>query len=1005
MTERVAQSRAAINSFYRQDETRVINGLIDQFPIKQNDEHIIRERAGNWIKKIRSQPSERTLLEDFMQRYSLSTPEGVALMAIAECFLRVPDTDMADQIIIDKITSADWESAAQDGEKLLTRFSGWGLNLSEALLKNGNNVTGKLVQRLGLPIIRQAVAQAIKLLGGQFVCGRTIEEAIKNASKWKEKNYTFSYDMLGEGARMAITADNYFKSYQTAIDAVGKTYTANDPYKNDSISIKISALHPRYEESQSDRCLPILIDRVKTLALQAKKYNMILTLDAEEADRLELSFDIFEAVFKDPELAGYDGFGLAVQAYQKRAVSVIDYFVELARAHNKKIPIRLVKGAYWDSEIKRGQERGLDGYPVFTRKQSTDISYLVAADKMLAAHDVIYSAFATHNAYTVSAILHLAEKNGCKNFEFQRLHGMGQQLYDAAYADQKNMPLCRVYAPVGVHQDLLPYLVRRLLENGANSSFVHQVYDKNLPIDMLTQNPAVFIQAQQSKAHPAIPLPVDLYGDRPNSIGPDISDRVVRKKLLESIQRFKDIKRPVEISSEELQEKIRLSNAAFTEWNDVSWVERANIIDRVADNFEKHQDELIALCIFEGKKTLGDAISEWREAVDFCRYYAQQARQHFAAPTVLPGPTGESNMLYAQGRGIFVCVSPWNFPLAIFTGQVVAALVTGNCVLAKPAENTPAIAKRAVELMHDAGIPQDVLQLIIGSGSKIGAAAIAHASCAGVVFTGSTETAWRIQQSLAAKRGPIVPFIAETGGQNAMIVDSTALAEQVVDDVIRSSFISAGQRCSALRVLFLQDEIAPHVIDMLSGAMNELRLGRSDDFATDVGPVIDKQSQENLNTHAQELSSKKVAQAHNAVSTDTFITPQVFKISAISDLKQENFGPLLHVVTYKAKELDQVIDSINQTGFGLTLGIHTRIEDRAEYIARRARVGNIYVNRSMIGAVVGVQPFGGMGLSGTGPKAGGPHYLTRFITEKTITINTTAAGGNTTLTTLSDNAV
>lgn len=1002
MTERVAQSRAAINSFYRQDEELVVNRLLDQFPLTDGQDRTVKDRSAAWIGKIRSQPSERTLLEDFMQRYSLSTPEGVALMAIAECFLRVPDTDMADQIIIDKITGADWETAAQEGEKLITRFSGWGLNISEAILKQGHSVTGRMVQRLGLPVIRQAVAQAIKLLGGQFVCGRTINEAIANAKDWKEKNYAFSYDMLGEGARTADTASNYFKAYQEAIDAVGKSRKTRDLYKEDGISVKLSALHPRYEESQTDRCLPILIDRVKSLALQAKSYDMLLTLDAEEADRLELSFDIFEAVLSDPALNGYDGLGLAVQAYQKRAVKVIEYLIELARAHKKRIPIRLVKGAYWDSEIKRAQERGLDGYPVFTRKQSTDISYLVAADKMLAAHDALYPAFATHNAYTVSAILELAKKNNCKLFEFQRLHGMGQQLYDAAFSDQKEMPLCRVYAPVGVHQDLLPYLVRRLLENGANSSFVHQVYDKDTPVEKLTENPASYISALSVKQHPAIPSPAELYPGRLNSVAPDLSDREVRNKLFESVRSFKSFKKPSDISLEELQVKIGKAKNAFGQWNDKSWLDRADLLEKIADNYIKHRDELLALCIYEGKKTWGDAVAEWREAVDFCRYYAQQARLHFADPVELPGPTGESNILTVEGRGVFVCVSPWNFPLAIFTGQVVAALVTGNCVLAKPAENTPAVAQRAVELMYEAGIPKEVLQLIIGPGSKIGAAAIADLSCAGVVFTGSTETAWRIQQSLASKKSAIVPFIAETGGQNAMIVDSTALPEQIVDDVIRSAFLSAGQRCSALRVLFVQDDIAPHVTAMLSGAMKELHLGDSSDFATDIGPVIDTAAQQSLNKHAQELQSKSICQAPAAMIDGTFVTPQAFKISSIGDLKEENFGPLLHIVTYSAKDLDKVIDAINAVGFGLTLGIHTRVEDRAAYIAKRARVGNIYINRGMTGAVVGVQPFGGMNLSGTGPKAGGPHYLTRFITEKTVSINTTAAGGNTTLTTLTD---
>jgi RHH-type proline utilization regulon transcriptional repressor/proline dehydrogenase/delta 1-pyrroline-5-carboxylate dehydrogenase len=822
---RVAQMRSAINGFYRLDEEQTVNQLLLTLKFSDAEDRVIAARAAIWIEQIRSQPAERTLLEDFMQRYSLSTREGVSLMAIAECFLRVPDSDMADKVIIDKITSADWESVSVEGEKLLTSFSGWGLSLSESVLKQSDGVWGRMVQRLGLPVIRLGIAQAIKLLGGQFVCGRTIEEAIKNAKPWKEKNNVFSYDMLGEGARTVETAERYFKAYQKAIDAVGKSRGAQDLYSGDGISVKLSALHPRYEEFQKDRCMPVLVERLKSLALQAAQYNMMLTVDAEEADRLEISLDIFEAVWRDPELKDYAGLGLAVQAYQKRAVAVIEYFIALATETGRRLPIRLVKGAYWDTEVKRAQERGLSGYPVFTRKASTDLSYLTAADKMLKAHQVIYPAFATHNAFTISAILELAHKHNCTSFEFQRLHGMGQQLYEAANKTESHMPLCRIYAPVGPHHDLLPYLVRRLLENGANSSFVHQIYDKNLPIEAMTRSPANIVSNFETKAHAKIPLPLNIYPDRLNSIAPDLSDREERTELMKNIGEFMKTEKFAPMKSEDIDRMMQQANKAFPSWNALGAARRADIIDRVADIFTTRRDELLGLIVQEGKKTMPDAIAEWREAIDFCRYYAQQVRTDFAEPVTLPGPTGESNRLSLEGRGVFACISPWNFPLAIFTGQVVAALVTGNTVLAKPAEQTPNIAAAAIKMMHEAGVPKDALQLVIGPGRVVGNAMVAHSLTMGVVFTGSTETAWTMQGTLAEKRGPIIPFIAETGGQNAMIVDSTALAEQVVDDLIRSSFLSAGQRCSALRVLFLQEEISPTVLSMLSGAMRELTLG------------------------------------------------------------------------------------------------------------------------------------------------------------------------------------
>lgn len=1002
MTDRVAQSRTAINDFYRLDETVAVSRLLAAFPVQREDEAEIRDRAAQWVEKLRDHPGDRTLLEDFMQRYSLSTDEGVALMSIAEAFLRVPDTDMADRLIIDKITHAKWEQADLDGEKLMTAFSGWGLRLSEGILKQEQGIFGGLIRRLGLPVIRQAVAQAIKLLGGQFVCGRTIGEAVSHAAEIRHTQDVFSFDMLGEGARTAQTAQDYFEQYRHAIETVGGACQAGDDlFSGDGISVKLSALHPRYEESQREKCLPVLIERVRQLALLGQQYQIPVTLDAEESDRLELSLDIFSAVLVLPELQGYNGLGMAVQAYQKRAGAVLDYLIALGRAHGKIIPVRLVKGAYWDGEIKRAQERALSDYPVYTRKVSTDIAYLVAADKMLAAHDVIYPAFATHNAFTLSAILTLAKKHDCHRFEFQRLYGMGGQLYQAAYESGREMPLCRVYAPVGKHQDLLPYLVRRLLENGANSSFVHQLYDKKVPVADLVANPAVQIASYKTIPNPKIPLPVNLYGDRRNSIAPDLSDRVEREKLVTALSGLAHVPKISETALPDVDGAFHSASLAFVEWRGKSASARADILDRIADAYETHRDALLALCVQEGRKTIPDAIAEWKEAIDFCRYYAVMARTHLAAPLHLPGPTGESNVLSLQGRGVFVCISPWNFPLAIFTGQVVAALVAGNAVIAKPAEQTPAVAAFAVDLMHQSGVPKDILTLVVGDGATIGAACVAHRLCAGVVFTGSTETAWHIQRALAEKRGAIVPFIAETGGQNAMIVDSTALPEQVVDDVIRSAFHSAGQRCSALRVLFVQEEIAETVLDMLKGAMQELVLGNPAFLATDIGPVIDGEACASLRAHMAALSDRKIAEAPiNGLHAD-FIAPTVFAIDALSDLDRENFGPLLHVVTYRAQELDKVIAAINNSGYGLTLGIHSRVETQIEKIMAAVNVGNIYVNRSMIGAVVGVQPFGGMGLSGTGPKAGGPHYLYRFVTEKTVSTNVTASGGNTTLATLS----
>ncbi|HEY1095803.1 MAG TPA: bifunctional proline dehydrogenase/L-glutamate gamma-semialdehyde dehydrogenase PutA [Alphaproteobacteria bacterium] len=1027
--------RAKINPSYRRDETECVENLLAHMgaegPFTEADEQAIAQRAAAWIKIVREHGSDRTLLEDFMQRYALSTDEGIALMGLAEALLRIPDTETADQLIVDKITTASWTSETHDHEKLITTLSGWGLVMSDHILHNTNSRIGRMVQRMGLPVIRQAVVQAVKLLGGQFVSGRTLDEALAYSRSGDAKKYLFSFDMLGEGARTDIKAKDYLAHYRQAIETVGQ---AQDKQKNlfakHGVSIKLSALHPRYEESQRNRVLPIMVKRVKELILLAKDYDVPVTLDAEEAERLDLSLDIFEQIFTDPDLAGFNGFGLAIQAYQKRCIAVVQWLIALARSQGKKILVRLVKGAYWDSEIKKAQERGLSGYPVFTRKVNTDLSYLVAADQMLEAADAIYPQFATHNAFTISAILALGENYGNKNFEFQRLHGMGHPLYEALHEQKlKFIPPCRVYAPVGQHRDLLPYLVRRLLENGANSSFVNHIYDKTIPAEELAASPVTAAREYQPKYHPSIPLPAGLYPDRINSTIYDLSDRADQDHLVKELQIYREkhwqaqafyqqdipsiavrsvmdpadpghvVGQVHDTAHEAVHDVMQGLHKAFAPWNETPADKRAAILEQIAHGLLEHQDELIALCVYEAGKNLPDALAEIREAVDFCRYYAVEARRH-AQPLSLPGPAGEQNMLLSEGRGVFVCISPWNFPLAIFIGQIAAALVTGNTVAAKPAPQTCLIAYRTIQIMLEAGLPKDVIALLPGDG-MLGGLLVSHHHVAGIAFTGSTATARRIQKTLADKDGPIVPFIAETGGQNAMIVDSSALAEQVVDDVIRSGFHTAGQRCSALRVLYLQEEIAPTISNMLRGAMVELQIGHPSELQTDVGPVIDQAAQDRLEKHLDAIGVP-LMQAHKATHRGYFVTPTVLGIKSIHDLENENFGPIVHIITYKQAEKNTLIDQINDYGYGLTLGVHSRLEPFIDDVIRRARVGNIYINRGITGAVVGVQPFGGMGLSGTGPKAGGPHYLSRFAQEKTVSINLTAIGGNATLASLND---
>jgi RHH-type proline utilization regulon transcriptional repressor/proline dehydrogenase/delta 1-pyrroline-5-carboxylate dehydrogenase len=888
-------------------------------------------------------------------------------------------------------------------------------------------------------VIRLAVRQAMRIMGHQFVMGRTIKEALDRANEKDNRIYRYSYDMLGEAALTQPDAGRYMQAYRDAIAALGARGPFKDVLDAPSISIKLSALHPRYEVAKRTRVHLELTPKLRELAQLAKRNGICLTVDAEEADRLELSLDVIAAVHADPSLDGYQGFGLAVQAYQKRAPFVIDWLAEQAKKVGRRFCVRLVKGAYWDSEVKRAQEGGHSGYPVYTRKPNTDVSYLACAKKMFDYGDAFYPAFATHNAHTIAAIHHMARG---RPFEFQRLHGMGTDLYAEVMGPNNLDVPCRVYAPVGSHEDLLPYLVRRLLENGANTSFVNRIVDESLPIKDLVADPVDVVRAYPSKAHPRIPQPVNLYEAadssqrRKNSMGVNFGNDNELRALADQVaqvstkdwaatplvpgaksgESLQDVTNPADrrekIGTKQQSDQATIerallnAHAAQPAWDALPAASRASILENAADLLEQRRAQFVALCVREAGKTLAAAVSEVREAADMCRYYAAMARKLMGKPDALTGPTGESNQLSLHGRGVFVCISPWNFPLAIFTGQVAAALAAGNAVIAKPADQTVLIGHAAVKLLHEAGVPEAVLQFVPGKGSMIGNTLLTKPEVAGVCMTGSTETAWTINRTLAARNAQIASLIAETGGQNALIADSSALPEQLVKDAIASAFDSAGQRCSAARVLFVQDDIADKVIAMLAGAMDELKVGDPALLSTDVGPVIDEPSRKSLADHAARMDAEakliKEVKLDAACANGTFLAPRAYELKSLSQLTHEVFGPILHVIRWKASELDKVIDAINATGFGLTLGIHSRIDSTIAHIAQRAKVGNTYVNRNQIGAVVGVQPFGGEGLSGTGPKAGGPHYLLRFVTERTLTINTTAAGGNASLLTLGE---
>jgi RHH-type transcriptional regulator, proline utilization regulon repressor / proline dehydrogenase / delta 1-pyrroline-5-carboxylate dehydrogenase len=990
-------------------------------------ERRIDARATRLVEAIRARRGGLGGVEDFLHAYSLSTKEGLALMVLAEALLRVPDPATADRLIEDKLRAGDWTHHDSRSSALLVSASAWTLGITARIIQPGetpNTIVESVVKRLGLPAVRAATRHAMRLLGSHFVLGQTIAEALDRAGAHGDLRY--SYDMLGEGARTAADAARYLASYADAIDAIGARAPNVLLPARPGISVKLSALHPRYEAVSRDRVMRELVPDVLELARQAKRWDLNFTVDAEEADRLELSLDVVGAVLSDPSLAGWDGFGLAVQAYQKRAGAVIAWIDEVARSLNRRLTVRLVKGAYWDTEIKRAQERGLADYPVFTRKAMTDLSYLACTRQLLAARPRLYPQFATHNALTVAAVIE--DAGGVTGYEFQRLHGMGEALYETLLAECPEAA-CRVYAPVGGHRDLLAYLVRRLLENGANSSFVSVAADPSVPIADILKRPQQRIAAPDRARHPRIPLPGDLYQpERRNSAGVEFGERASLAKLLAQVRAAKMTdaaaplidgvaregrERPVvspidgarlglvsEGGEAIAEQAMAAGSAGFPAWNAMPEMERAAILDRAGDLIERDRASLIALLQAEGGKTLDDAVAEVREAADFCRYYAAQARTHLA-PRAMPGPTGESNVLHSRGRGVFLCISPWNFPLAIFTGQIAAALVAGNTVVAKPAEQTPLIAVHAVRLLHAAGVPVTALHLMPGDG-RVGAALTGDRRVAGVAFTGSTEVARAINRVLADKDAPIVPLIAETGGINAMIVDATALPEQVVDDVVMSAFRSAGQRCSALRLLCVQDDVADRIIGMIAGAAAELKLGDPRDPSVHVGPVIDAEAQERLDQWISTMERRGAVlfrwDAERPLpDVGTYIPPVIVELPGPRALKEEVFGPVLHVVRWRAGELDELIAGIAASGFALTLGIETRIDATVERVIARLANGNVYVNRSTIGAVVGTQPFGGTGLSGTGPKAGGPHYLARFASEQTVTINTAAAGGNATL--------
>ncbi|MGN6825252.1 bifunctional proline dehydrogenase/L-glutamate gamma-semialdehyde dehydrogenase PutA [Neisseria sp. P0019.S002] len=995
--------RQAVTDAYRRDEIEAVQDMLQRAQMTDEERNAASELARRLVTQVRSSRTKASGVDALMHEFSLSSEEGVALMCLAEALLRIPDNATRDRLIADKISEGNWKSHLNNSPSLFVNAAAWGLLITGKLTtntseKNMGSALSRMISKGGAPLIRQGVNYAMRLLGKQFVTGQTIEEALQNGKEREKMGYRFSFDMLGEAAYTEEDANRYYNDYVQAIHAIGKDAAGQGVYEGNGISVKLSAIHPRYSRAQHERVMSELLPRLKELFLLGKKYDIGINIDAEEANRLELSLDLMEALVSDPDLAGYKGIGFVVQAYQKRCPFVIDYLIDLARRNNQKLMIRLVKGAYWDSEVKWAQVDGMDGYPTYTRKVHTDISYLACARKLLDAQDAVFPQFATHNAYTLGAIYQMGKG---KDFEHQCLHGMGETLYDQVVGPQNLGRRVRVYAPVGTHETLLAYLVRRLLENGANSSFVNQIVDENISIDRLIKSPFDTIAEQGIHLHPALPLPRDLYGKgRLNSQGVDFSNENVLQNLQEKLNQassedfhaasivngearnvgeaqpvrnpadHNDVVGTVSFADAALaQEAIGAAVAALPEWSAKPASERADCLRRFADLLEQHTPALMMLAVREAGKTLNNAVAEVREAVDFCRYYANEAEN------TLPKD--------AKAVGAIVAISPWNFPLAIFTGEVVSALAAGNTVIAKPAEQTSLIATYAVSLMHQAGIPTSALQLVLGAGD-VGSALTGDARIGGVIFTGSTEVARLINKALS-KRDDSPVLIAETGGQNAMIVDSTALPEQVCLDVLNSAFDSAGQRCSALRILCVQEDVADKMVNIIKGAMDELVVGKPTQLTTDIGPVIDAEAQQNLLAHINKM--KGVAKAYHEIKTaadvddnnSTFVRPILFELNNLNELQREVFGPVLHVVRYRASELDQLIDQINAKGYALTSGVHSRIEGTVDHIRDRIEAGNIYVNRNIVGAVVGVQPFGGHGLSGTGPKAGGSFYLQRLV--------------------------
>jgi RHH-type proline utilization regulon transcriptional repressor/proline dehydrogenase/delta 1-pyrroline-5-carboxylate dehydrogenase len=1012
------------------DESLEVRDLVERTGLDAQAQERISIAAVDLVKRARASTRSRGLMESFLQEFGLSNNEGLALMCLAEALLRVPDAATADKLIAEKISGGDWGDHFGHSDSWLVNASTLGLMLTGSIIDvdpearvNPAEYLRKLTQQAGEPLIRAAVMQAMRIMGRQFVLGRTIDEAIKRARKGE--GALCSFDMLGEAARTASDAARYHRRYLEAIQMVGKSRAVGPIEEVHGVSVKLSALHAKYhavnEERVMDELYPLILEQAKL----ARDYDVGLCLDAEEADRLVLSLKILERLAVDPELEGWGGLGLAVQAYQKRGASVIEQVIRLGRKTDRRFLVRLVKGAYWDTEIKMAHQMGWPDFPVWTTKPATDLNFLVCARAMLSAPDAIYGQFATHNAHSLCAVRELAAQAGVDGYEFQRLHGMGDSLYAAA-DDAFGKRAVRVYAPVGRHKDLLPYLVRRLLENGANTSFVHSFLDDGVPAEDVARG--AFELSDELDRHPAIATPMALYGDeRKNSVGVDLSQHSVRERLNNAFAalaaegefqagptasggegRTNAVTRPadhsvevgtvIEATLEDVDHAFALAVDAQAEWDARGGRSRAEILFAMADAMEGQTDRLIALMACEAGKTLEDGVAEVREAVDFCRYYAAQAAREFEQGVRLPGPAGETNHLAFKGRGVFVCISPWNFPLAIFAGQVAAALAAGNTVLAKPAEQTTLIASEAVKLFREAGLPENVLHLVPGPGETVGAALTSDVRTAGVAFTGSTEVARLINRSLAARDCAIAPLIAETGGLNGMFVDTTALKEQVVDDAVMSAFGSAGQRCSALRIIFLPDDTADSFIEGLTGAMDELQVGDPADPATDVGPVIDDEARGLLERHMERMGREakiiKQLDIGNLAKTGCFFAPALVELPSLDLLEREVFGPILHVLRYKRKDLAAIADALAAKGYGLTLGVHSRLESFHRQIQSVVPAGNVYVNRNMIGAVVGVQPFGGEGLSGTGPKAGGPHYLHRFAGEQTVTVNIAAQGGD-----------